>query len=152
LQFGDFQNVALSGNVFNDLNGDGVQESGEPGLANWSVQLLKSGIVIATKTTDSQGNYSFTNVGPGAYSIKEVLQSGWIQSSSPTTFSVTAASGQNVGGLAFGDFKLLTYSGTVYNDLNGNGVMDSGDPALKGWTLNLLNAVGTVVATTTSSK
>ena len=58
---------------------------------------------------------------------------------------MAATSGQNVGGLAFGDFKLVTYSGTVYNDLNGNGVMDSGEPTLKGWTINLLNSIGTVV-------
>jgi protocatechuate 3,4-dioxygenase beta subunit len=151
LQFGNFQNVTFSGNVFNDLNGDGVQESGEPGLANWSVQLLNSaGKVLATQTTDAKGNYSFTNLGPGAYSIKEVLQNGYTQTSSPATFLVTAASGQNVGGLAFGDFQLVTYSGTVYNDLNGNGVMDSGEPTLKNWTLQLVDAMGNVVATQTT--
>jgi hypothetical protein len=109
------------------------------------------GTVVASKVTGTGGTYSFANVGPGTYTVKEVLQSGWVQTSTPTNFTVAATSGQNVGGLAFGDFKLVTYSGTVYNDLNGNGVMDPGEKALSKWTVNLLNSNGTVVASVTTN-
>jgi protocatechuate 3,4-dioxygenase beta subunit len=152
LNFGDFQNITIAGLAYNDLNGDGAQESGEPGLSGWTIQLVNSaGKVVASQVTGSGGAYSFANVGPGTYTVKEVLQSGWVQTSTPTNFTVAATSGQNVGGLAFGDFKLVTYSGTVYNDLNGNGVMDPGEKALSKWTINLLNSNGTVVASVTTN-
>jgi hypothetical protein len=152
LQFGDFQNITIAGLAYNDLNGDGAQESGEPGLSGWTVQLVNSaGKVVASQVTASSGAYSFANVGPGTYKVQEVLKSGWILTSSPTTFTVAATSGQNVGGLAFGDFQLVTYSGKVYNDTNGNGVIDSGEKALKGWTVNLLNSMGALVASYTTN-
>ena len=86
LAFGNFQNVTISGLVYNDFNGDGAQEPGEPGLAKWNVQLLNSaGKVVATATTDAGGTYSFTNLGPGTYKVQEVLQTGWILTSSPSS-------------------------------------------------------------------
>ncbi len=154
LQFGNFQTITISGDTFNDLNGDGSQEAGEPGLAYWTIQLLNSaGKVVATTKTNSLGNYSFPNVGPGTYTVKEILQSGWIQTApaAPGTYTVTSASGQNQSGLAFGDFQLLTYSGTVYNDVNGNGVMDKGDKNLKGWTIKLFDMMGNLVASQTTN-
>jgi hypothetical protein len=152
LNFGDFQNITIAGLVYNDLSGDGAQEPGEPGLSGWTVQLVNSaGTVVASKVTGTGGTYSFANVGPGTYTVREVLQSGWVQTSTPTNFTVAATSGQNVGSLLFGDFKLVTYSGTVYNDLNGNGVMDPGEKALSKWTVNLLNSNGTVVASVTTN-
>ena len=45
----------------------------------------------------------------------------------------------------------MTFAGTVYNDLNGNGVLDPGDPGLQGWTVELLDSSGNIVATTTSA-
>jgi protocatechuate 3,4-dioxygenase beta subunit len=151
--FGNFQNITLSGDKFNDLNGDGVQESGEPGLANWTIQLLNSaGAVVATTKTDANGNYRFANVGPGTYTVREVQQTGWTQTAPASgTYTVAATSGQNVGGLAFGDFKLVSYSGTVYNDLNGNGVMDSGEKKLNKWTIQLYDMMGNLVTSQTTN-
>ena len=34
----------------------------------------------------------------------------------------------------------MTYAGTVYNDVTGNGVFDDGDTGLGGWTVNLYNS------------
>jgi methionine-rich copper-binding protein CopC len=154
LQFGNFQNIAITGQVYNDLNGDGAQEPGEPALSGWTVQLLNSaGKVVATQVTGASGNYSFANIGPGTYTVQEVLQSGWTltQPGAPGTYTVAATSGQNVGGLAFGDYQLVTYSGEVYNDSNGNGVLDSGEKGLKGWTVNLYGSMGNLVSTYTTT-
>jgi hypothetical protein len=65
----------INGQVFNDLNGNGVKEATEPGLAGWIVRL--SGASTAIATTDSLGRYSFANVGPGTYIVAESLQAGW---------------------------------------------------------------------------
>jgi protocatechuate 3,4-dioxygenase beta subunit len=151
LNFGNFQTVTFSGEVYNDLNGSGTLVSGDPGLAGWTVKLLgSSNQVIATATTDSNGDYSFPGVGPGTYTIQEVVQSGYVQTSSPADYSVTTSSGQNVANLNFGNQQAESLSGEVYNDLNGNGSLDSGEPGLAGWTVNLLNSSSQVVATTTT--
>ena len=45
--------------------------------------------------TDAKGNYSFTNLGPGSYQVREVLQGGFRQTTSDPA-SVTSTSGGNV--------------------------------------------------------
>ncbi len=138
LVFGVFQLATFSGEVFNDCNGNGTLDGGESGIAGWTVKLLNSSnAVVATTTTDSSGNYSFTGVGPGSYTIQEVQQSGYTPTTA-TSIAVTATSGLNSTGNNFGEFQISTLSGEVYNDLNGNGTIDSGEPGLSGWTINLL--------------
>ena len=90
---------------------------------------------------------------PGLYTIEEVNQAGWYQTepvNPPGTYTVQAISSTNPSGLDFGNFQLVNVTGEVYNDLNGNGNLDPGDPGLQGWTVNLLDPSGNTVATTTS--
>lgn len=55
--------ASLGDFVWVDVNGNGIQDSGEPGVANVTVKLLNStGGVVATTTTNSAGKYLFTNV------------------------------------------------------------------------------------------
>ena len=91
--------------------------------------------------TDANGNYSFTNVGPGTYTVQEELQSGWIQTfpAPPGTYTVAATSGSDQPGHTSATSSFVTFAGTVYSDLSGNGVIDPGDPGLQGWTVNLLD-------------
>ncbi len=104
LNFGNFQPVNLGGNVFEDVNGDGTRNSGEPGLSGWTINLINSAnTVVATATTDASGNYSFNNVGPGAYTVEEVVQPGY-SASTVTSYSLTTESGLNVPGLVFGNY------------------------------------------------
>src|SRR5260370_38905867 len=42
-------------------------------------------------------------------------------------------------------------SGVVFNDLNQNGIRDFGEPGLAGFTVNLIDDSGNVVATTTTN-
>jgi subtilisin family serine protease len=74
----------ISGSKWNDLNGDGKQDANEPGLAGWTIYLddnqngqLDSG-ETSTKT-DINGDYTFTNLNPGTYTVAEVLKPGWEQ-------------------------------------------------------------------------
>ncbi|MCL4394698.1 MAG: carboxypeptidase regulatory-like domain-containing protein, partial [Chloroflexi bacterium] len=64
--------------VWNDLNGNGVQDAGEPGVGGVTVNLLNaSGQVIATTTTDSNGKYEFTNLAAGTYAVQFVAPGGY---------------------------------------------------------------------------
>lgn len=68
------QNSALSGRVYEDLNGNGLIDGGEPGIAGVTLRLTgtdSGGNAIAlTTTTDANGNWSFT-VPAGTYSVAE---------------------------------------------------------------------------------
>ncbi len=136
LNFGDSKLLTLSGNVWEDHNGNGTQDSGDGGLAGW--HILVNGVDRAT--TDANGNWSVANLAAGTYTVQEVAQSGWNVTSSTTSYNVNATSGTNVGSLNFGDFKLLTLSGNVWEDHNGNGIQDAGDRGLSGWHI-LVNGV-----------
>jgi hypothetical protein len=57
--------------VWEDLNGNGIQDTGEPGIAGVQMILKDSGNnVIATTTTDSSGHYFFMGLCPGTYSVE----------------------------------------------------------------------------------
>ncbi|MHB1558117.1 MAG: SdrD B-like domain-containing protein, partial [Isosphaeraceae bacterium] len=151
LNFGDFQQVTLGGQVFNDVNGNGAPDGGEPGLSQWTVNLFANGsnTPLASATTDSQGHYSFANLGPGTYTITVVGQSGYVLSSASASYQVTAASGQNLTTEDFGEFKTVTLSGEVYDDANGNGQLNNGESGLTSWTVDLVNSANAVVTATT---
>ena len=80
---------------FNDLDGDGVKDQGEPLLSGWTVNLCADSAcntILQTTTTGANGAYSFS-VTPDAdkttpandpYYVREVNQSGWTQTA-PTT-------------------------------------------------------------------
>jgi uncharacterized repeat protein (TIGR01451 family) len=46
--------------VFLDYNRNGIQDAGEPGIANVRLRLYQSGIERAQTTTDNNGQYSFS--------------------------------------------------------------------------------------------
>src|SRR5271157_2598176 len=149
LKLGESQTVAISGEVFNDVAGSGTYAAGDQGLSGWTIDLLNSAKdVVASAQTDTSGNYTLTGVGPGTYTVEEVPQSGYIQTTAPAIYSVTVVQGQNSTGLNFGDFQLATVGGELFNDVHDDGTLDPGDPGLAGWTVELLNSASKVVATT----
>lgn len=128
----------VTGAKFYDLNGDGVWETNEPGLGGWTINAYDAATnLVATTITDSNGQYQLP-LPCGTYTIREVNQSGWSQTF-PTNgcYVVTAGSGPNTN-LNFGNVtNCATISGGKFQDLNGNGIRDDGEPWLPGWTIRL---------------
>ena len=61
LDFGFYLGASIGDAVFDDLNGDGVQDPGEPGLNNVTVTLDDGVSQITVNTgTDDSGAYDFT--------------------------------------------------------------------------------------------
>jgi protocatechuate 3,4-dioxygenase beta subunit len=76
--------ISIGNFVWDDLDQDGRQDAGEPGLANVIVQLWNSAKtqLIASTTTNGSGNYTVVAPIPGDYRIRVVLP-GIMDSFSP---------------------------------------------------------------------
>ncbi len=67
--------------VWNDMDQDGIQDAGEPGLMGWTVNLSTcQGELVATTATDANGFYLFSNVPCGCYEVGVVPEAGWTPS------------------------------------------------------------------------
>jgi hypothetical protein len=146
----------VTGVVFNDVNGNGVQDAGEPPLAGWTVDLYFSDNPnrlqppSETLVTDANGVYSSTDIPTGSFNATVDLPSGWISSgiwsssysssypeSETQNFEVTSSS--LVRGQVFADAngegtRVPNQGGigagwNVYLDTNNNGVYDAGEPS-----------------------
>jgi len=118
----------IAGTVFNDANGNGKQDDNESGIAGVTVTLDGS----ATDITNQLGYYIFQTNQGGVHSVVETDPDGFI-STTPNTVTINVILGQYY--LAnFGDTNNLTDTasiyGTVFNDANGNGMMDSGETGI----------------------
>ncbi|MEE8450423.1 MAG: hypothetical protein V3R99_00865 [Thermoguttaceae bacterium] len=74
----------ICGSKFNDLNGDRVRDPGEPLLPNWIIYLDENNDGRRDpgerfEVTDAAGNYCFSNLPPGDYTVAEIQQNGWEQ-------------------------------------------------------------------------
>src|SRR5205809_450640 len=142
--FSRYSTTSICGYVFNDLNGNGIRDTGEPGLQGFTVFLdtNNNGLLDAgepSTVTDANGNFSFTNLATGTYRVREVTPAGFMRTTA-NPVDITVSSGTTVSGVNFGNFSFFasnSISGQVFNDLNGNGIKDSGEPGLQGVTVFL---------------
>jgi protocatechuate 3,4-dioxygenase beta subunit len=132
----DFHNVPLL-----CINGTKIDDCTGLPLAGWTINLLNaSGSVIATTTTDSAGRYSFCRLESGNYTVCEVLQAGW-KNVTPICLPVKLVC-VDIDDADFHNVPLLCINGTKIDGLT--------QQPLAGWTINLYNASGSVIATTTT--
>ncbi len=134
----------ISGLKFNDFNNNGVRTEGEPGLADWGIELLTSpdSYFIASAQTNASGSYAFNDLALGFYVVKEISRSGWLETlpASPSYYLVNLSPEKSATGKDFGNFNPPKIIGYKWYDLNGDGVwqMDDGlEPPLPGWTIAL---------------
>lgn len=61
---------SIKGRYFYDKNKSDKEDSGDSGVANATIKLLKGNTVVATTKTDGNGNYDFDNIADGGYTIQ----------------------------------------------------------------------------------
>lgn len=103
----------ISGMKFNDLNGNGIKDAGEPGLADWTIMLTSPDGTNMSVITDSSGNYSFSGLQAVNFTVEEVPKTGWVQTAPPGgKYSVNLSDEQNVTDRDFGN-KVTNVTGEV---------------------------------------
>ncbi|MBN1977867.1 MAG: hypothetical protein JW918_10730 [Anaerolineae bacterium] len=142
--------------VWQDDDGDGVQDPGEPGIPGILVTLyedsnndgvIDSGdAVVATVTTDSNGEYLFTGLPAGDYLVDVDTTDGdlptdgsapYVLSTNNDPHDVALSAGEEYLDADFGFTTGGVIGDTVYRDTNVDGQQDIGEPGIGGVTVGL---------------
>lgn len=143
------QAVNITGVKFYDLNLNGVQDPGEPGINFWFVDLFKlntsTNLYEFASDDDTHGNgaYSFTNLDPsGTYGVCEVIPSAapvWVATTALSASGLTPPATVNFGNVCLGADAGLTLG--FWSNKNGQGLETVSDLCFLN-TLNLVNGTG----------
>ncbi len=164
--------------VWYDSNGNGIQDSGEPGLPGVTVKLYDSAGNLVATTRSGQygpnGQYAFTGLPAGSYTVQFVPPTGYVFSppgiddgnpnptqrdSDPnpatgTTAAFSLAAGQtktNIdAGLSITGSQPISIGDLVWKDSNSSGSFDTGE-GLAGVQVVLYDQFGNVLARTTTT-
>lgn len=161
VNFGYVKKHAISGNIYLDENRDKTKNGDDVNLSGVMVTLVDgSGNVVATTTTDASGNYNFPGLADGTYTVKvdttgklagleqtEDPSGAKNSQSTPITFTRNDPDVTNVN---FGYVPDYSIAGNVYRDSNRSESKDATETVFQGVTVNLVDASGNVVATTTT--
>jgi fimbrial isopeptide formation D2 family protein/uncharacterized repeat protein (TIGR01451 family) len=143
--------------VWFDTNGDGVQDSGEPGLEGIGVTLTYAGIdgdfstaadnLVYNTTTDANGVYEFEDLFNGQYrvTIASTDLPGGVSGTAEVDDSTAAIDGTSnvaIGGgdrfdVDFGYTGTGSVGDTVFWDQNGNTTQDANEIGLQGVVVEL---------------
>jgi hypothetical protein len=153
--------------VWEDLDADGIQDAGEPGIQGVTVNLLDdNGNTLETTTTDPTGFYEFTDLVPGDYIVEFATPAGF--SATPAdqggddtvdsdanladgrTATITINQGDDNPTIDAGFYRSAAIGNFVWEDIDGDGVQDAGEPGIENVTVTLQDDNGNTLATTTT--
>jgi len=163
--------ASLGNFVWFDLNNDGLQTSGEPGVQGVSVTLFdNTGNAIANTTTSANGEYYFIGLNPGTYSVGfNNLPNGYTfttydadalgingssnsdaDQSTGMTMQVTLAVNDNNLNLDAGivSTTVASVGDYVWYDVNQDGIQDASENGIGGVLVTLYNDAQLPVAST----
>ena len=154
---GFFKKAGLGDFVFNDADGDGVQDAGENGIAGVLVKLQNpdgSAVVDGngdpiTTTTDANGYYAFNGLNPGEYKVMFVAPDGFdfttanagsddaldsdANPANGMTQTVTLTSGEFDGSLDAGlVLQRSSLGDRVWYDTDRDGIQDADEQGVQG--------------------
>jgi hypothetical protein len=127
----------VKGSAWDDLNGNGKRDRGEPPLAGQVAYLDANGNGTPddgepTAATAADGSFAFTGLARGAYRVRLITPGGWRVSSPGGDVRDVVVTGPKARKVkSFGLTQAVTISGTVYFDVNANGTADAGEPAFR---------------------
>ncbi|MCP9763872.1 SdrD B-like domain-containing protein, partial [Lacihabitans soyangensis] len=159
--------------VWEDVNGNGIQDTGELGISGVVVTLNGTDAfgapVTRTATTGTNGEYLFDNLVKGTYTVTFGDKAGYVLTAPnkgaddakdsdadlATKQSPAINLGTNATNLTIdaGMYRPASLGDFVWYDINNNGIQDSGEPGIQGVvaTLNGTKGDGTVIAAQTAT-
>lgn len=156
--------------VWNDLDRDGIQDSGEPGLAGVAVNVFSAfGALVGTVTSGKNGAYTLEGLVPGEYRIGfanlplaavaspagrggDSRRDSDVLRRSGTTPLLSFAAGALRSDVDAGFVVPTAVAGLAWRDSDSDGRQDAGERGLRRLKVLLVaEAGGKVVATTTTS-
>ena len=163
-----YQPAEVGDYVWIDTNGNGILDLGEHPLEGVTVTLYTTdNVLVDSILTDQYGQYLFGGITPGEYYIVFSDQAGYSRTlqnqgvddeadsdGNPTsgrTTNFTLISNEVNHSFDNGYYVTSSIGNFVWEDLNMNGLQDSGEPGIDGVTVSLFDAdnnqVGTSVTT-----
>jgi hypothetical protein len=144
---GAYEPASISGTVWVDADNDGVRDGGEDALANVLVIATDdSGQIVLADTTDDAGGYALSNLRPGTYQITFTASGGYRLNGAANTITVSGALASGdivvIDRPAYGDEQTGGIGGSVWEDIDANGVKDEGESFLSGVLVELLDSDG----------
>jgi hypothetical protein len=114
---------AITGLAFNDVNDNGVQDSGEPGLGGVFIYLdtNNNGVFDTgepSTTTNSAGQFSFTGLAPGTYVVRESTPVGYVETDPSASAVATTIYFDGTGGeagITGAGISNFTYQGASFS-------------------------------------
>jgi len=159
--------ATIGDTVYEDTNGNGVQDAGEPGIPNVTVYLAKPGrdgicgtaddVLFVSDVTDANGNYLFTDLVEFTFCVdpdEDTVPEGYMLTTNNDPQAVPLKKDENFLDADFG-YKppRLTLGDRVWYDQDQDGIQDSNEPGYNGVTVDLYdNATcsGAPIASTTT--
>ncbi|MBI5037148.1 MAG: DUF11 domain-containing protein [Candidatus Kerfeldbacteria bacterium] len=121
----------ITGLKFNDLNGNGSLDAGEPGVPGVTINLSDG----QTTTTDANGQFSFNDVPTGNYDVDEIVPTGWMNT---TQTSVNLDVTKDEQAYAeFGNFKKVNITVCKALDADGDDQTTDDQTLKDGWSIYL---------------
>lgn len=132
--FGNALNSRITGCKFEDLNNNGYKDGNEKGIAGVTIALDLNGNNVLdagepTVVSDTFGNFSFNNLAPGLYRLREVTPTGAIKTTQKLDINLGA--NQEFGCAVVGNGLLYNLNVVKFRDDNRNGIQDGGEPPLE---------------------
>ncbi|XRH75143.1 MAG: SdrD B-like domain-containing protein [Candidatus Methanosuratincola verstraetei] len=144
-------NYSISGLVFNDTDANGIRNAYDPPMADWQVMVSDASTGIPVQVVASGGDGAFTafGLGPGNYLVSLLLKDRWVSTTMPAAVAITSSSvsGIKLGASYVPPSPTYVVSGIVFNDTDGDGVLEEGDLGLQGWSVWLYNGTYNSTAT-----
>ncbi len=165
----EFCSGSIGDLIWEDLNKNGIQDYGEPGMPNLTVKLYdcSTNALVSTTQSDANGYYLFTPLSHGEYYVQFEIPAGYAVSpqaqgnnpeldSNPdvtgATTCITLAVGEVNTSIDAGMYKVPPPKGSigdfVWNDINQNGIQDNGEPGIEGVDVRLLDCSNNIVLAT----
>ena len=151
--FGDAERIPVGDFVWDDADGDGIQEAGEAGLDGALVELYSAaGSIVDTALTARGGAYRFSSARAGeSYRVRFASPAGKLPSPPHSTNDAADSDADRATGFtpgftvgATGDLTIdagmipgARISGVLFRDLDGDGTRDANEPSLSDWVVFL---------------